>query len=47
MGVRFRKSKKITLGVRLNLSTRSASVSIGPRGFKKTFGTGGHYEEWE
>lgn len=47
MGIRFTKSKKIALGVRLNLSARSASVSIGPRGFKKIFSTDGHYEEWE
>ena len=41
MAMRFRKSKKIAPGVRLNFSGRSASVSIGPRGLKKTFSTTG------
>ena len=41
MGMRFRKSKKIAPGVRLNLSAKSASISIGPKGFKKTFSTNG------
>lgn len=41
MGFRFRKSKKILPGVRLNLSGKSASISIGPKGFKKTFSTTG------
>lgn len=41
MGLRFRKSKKIAPGVRLNLSAKSASISIGPKGFKKTFSTSG------
>ena len=41
MGMRFRKSKKIAPGVRVNLSAKSASISIGPKGFKKTFSTSG------
>lgn len=41
MGMRFRKSKKIAPGVRLNLSAKSVSVSIGPKGFKKSFSTSG------
>ena len=41
MGMRFRKSRKIAPGVRLNLSAKSASISIGPKGFKKTFSTSG------
>ena len=41
MGVKFRKSKKIAPGVRLNLSAKSASISVGPKGFKKTFSTSG------
>lgn len=41
MGMRFRKSKKIAPGVRVNLNTKSASISIGPKGFKKTFSTSG------
>lgn len=41
MGMRFRKSKQIMPGVRLNLSAKSASVSIGPKGLKKTFSTSG------
>lgn len=41
MGMRFRKSKKIAPGVRVNLNAKSASISIGPKGFKKTFSTSG------
>ena len=41
MGMRFRKSKKIAPGVRVNLNAKSASISIGPKGFKKTFCTSG------
>ena len=41
MGLRFRKSKKIAPGVHLNLNAKSASISIGPKGFKKTFSTSG------
>lgn len=41
MGIRFRKSKKILPGVRLNLSAKSASVSVGPKGFKHTISTTG------
>ena len=41
MGMRFRKSKKIAPGVRVNLNAKSASISIGPKGFKKTFSTCG------
>lgn len=41
MGMRFRKSKKIAPDVRVNLNAKSASISIGPKGFKKTFSTSG------
>ena len=41
MGTRFRKSKKTLPGVRLNLNKNSASISIGPKGFKQTFSTTG------
>lgn len=41
MGLRYRKSKKIAPGVRLNLSAKSTSVSVGPKDFKKTFSTSG------
>ena len=41
MGMRFRKSKKIAPGVRVNLNAKSASISIGPKGFKKTISTSG------
>lgn len=41
MGMRFRKSKKIAPGVRVNLNAKSASISIGPKGLKKTFSTSG------
>lgn len=41
MGTRFRKSKKILPGVTLNLNKKSASISIGPKGFRQTFSTTG------
>lgn len=41
MGLRYRKSKKILPGVRLNLNKNSASISIGPKGFNQTFSTTG------
>lgn len=41
MGTRFRKSKKIAPGVTLNFNKGSASISIGPKGLKKTFSTTG------
>lgn len=41
MGTRFRKSKKIAPGVRLNINKNSASVSFGPKGLKHTISTTG------
>jgi len=41
MGFRFRRSKKILPGVRLNLNKNSASLSFGPRGLKRTISTTG------
>lgn len=41
MGWRFRKSVKILPGVRLNLNTKSTSISVGGRGFHKTFSSTG------
>lgn len=50
MGLRFRKSVRVTRGVRLNVGTRSASLSLGPpgatvnvsgRGTRATFGLPG------
>ena len=41
MGTRFRKSKQILPGVRLNVGKKSASVSIGPKGLKHTISTTG------
>ena len=41
MGFRFRRTKKILPGVRVNLNNGSASVSFGPRGFKHTISTSG------
>ena len=41
MGLRFRKSIKICKGVRLNLGKSGASVSVGGRGFRKTFHSSG------
>lgn len=41
MAVRFRKSKKIAPGVKLNISNSGLSVSLGPKGFKRTYSTSG------
>lgn len=41
MGLHFRKSIKIAKGVRLNLSQKSASVTVGPRGLHYTISTTG------
>ena len=41
MGWRFRKSMKVAPGVRVNLSKKSASVSVGGKGVRKTFSTSG------
>lgn len=41
MGFRFRKSIKIFPGFRLNFGKKSASISIGGKGFKKTYSTTG------
>lgn len=43
MGFRFRRTKKILPGVRVNLNKGSASVSFGPRGFKHTISTSGKH----
>lgn len=41
MGFRFRKSIKIAPGVKINLNKKSASVSIGTKGMRKTYSTTG------
>ena len=41
MGVRFRKSIKITKGAKINLSKSGASLSLGGRGHSVTFGNRG------
>lgn len=41
MAMRFRRSKKIAPGVRLNINKSSASVSFGPKGLKHTISTTG------
>lgn len=41
MGLRFRKSIKILPGVKLNLGTKSASVSVGKKGMHYTMSTTG------
>lgn len=41
MAFRFRKSMKVMPGVRLNFGKSSASISIGPKGAKKTISTTG------
>lgn len=41
MGLRFRKSIKILPGVKLNLGTKSASLSFGTKGLRRTVSTTG------
>lgn len=41
MAMRFRKSFKIAPGVKLNLNKKSASISMGVKGARKTFSTNG------
>ena len=41
MGFRFRYSKKLMPGVRLNVGKKSESVRLGGRGFGVTTGTSG------
>ena len=41
MGFKFRKSIKIAPGVKVNLNKKSASVSIGTKGMRKTYSTTG------
>ncbi|MFC1418681.1 DUF4236 domain-containing protein [Streptacidiphilus cavernicola] len=41
MGFRFRTSVKLFPGVRLNVGRKSASLSLGPRGIKRTYSTTG------
>lgn len=40
MGFRFRRTIKIAPGLRLNLSRKGVSTSVGPRGLSQTFGHG-------
>ena len=41
MGLRFRKSIKIAPGIKINLNKKSTSVSIGGKGYHKTFNSNG------
>lgn len=41
MAMRFRKSFKIAPGVKLNINKKSASISMGVKGARKTFSTTG------
>lgn len=41
MGLRYRKSIKVAPGVKVNLNRKSASVSVGGKGFHKTFNSNG------
>lgn len=41
MGFRYRKSIKIAPGVRVNIGKKSASVSLGGKGFRTTYSTSG------
>lgn len=41
MGLRFRKSFKVAPGVRLNLNTKSASISVGGKGVRRSYSTSG------
>lgn len=41
MGWRFRKSVKIAPGVRVNIGKKSTSISVGGKGYRKTFSSTG------
>lgn len=41
MGWKFRKSVKIAPGVRLNVSNKSTSISVGGKGYRKTYSSTG------
>ena len=41
MGLRFRKSIKIAPGVKLNIGTKSAGISLGGKGFRYSINTNG------
>ncbi len=41
MAIRFRKSFKLTPGLRLNIGKRGASLRVGPKGAGYTVGTSG------
>lgn len=41
MGFRFRKSFKVAPGVRLNVSKKSSSISVGGKGFRTSVSTTG------
>lgn len=41
MSLRYRKSIKIAPGVKVNLNKKSASVTLGGKGFHKTYNTNG------
>lgn len=41
MGFRYRKSIKIAPGVKINLNKKSASVTVGGKGYHKTFNSNG------
>lgn len=41
MGIRFRKSVKVAPGVRLNIGKKSASISVGGKGFHTSVSTTG------
>lgn len=43
MAVRFRKSKKILPGVKVNLNKKSASITIGPKWMHHTISTTGRH----
>ncbi len=41
MGLRFRKSINLGHGLKLNIGTKSASISVGTKGVRKTISTTG------
>lgn len=41
MGIRYRKSIKVAPGVKINLNSKSASVTVGGKGYRKTFNSNG------
>ena len=46
MGIRYRKSIKVAPGVKINLNRKSASVTVGGKGYHKTFNSNERRDEY-